>query len=120
MKVLTIGEPERRQILLSEIKAKFGDQVAITQSHKTYMDFLAPGVNKGAALRRLLPLLGIRAENCLGIGDNLNDLGLLQAVGVPVAMGNAVPELKEKAVFVTGDYKHDGWAEAMQKLVFGE
>jgi Cof subfamily protein (haloacid dehalogenase superfamily) len=116
MKVLTIGDLKTRQLLLAEMNERFSGRFTATQSHNQYMDFLAPGINKGAALLRLLPLLAVRAENTLGIGDNINDLGLLQTVGV----GNAVPELKEKAVFVSRSYTEDGWAYAMEKLVFGE
>jgi hydroxymethylpyrimidine pyrophosphatase-like HAD family hydrolase len=53
------------------------------------------------------------------VGDGQNDLGLLRAVGLPIAMGNAKPALKQVAAFVTGSNDEDGVAAALDRLTGG-
>lgn len=64
---------------------------------------------------RALEYLG-RAGNArtFGFGDSGNDLGMLAAVETAVAMGNAMPEVKAVADYVTDDVAHDGTVTAMQ------
>lgn len=59
----------------------------------TILDILPPGCSKGAALRRLAERRGIAREEILAIGDNWNDLEMLQFAGQPVVMANSAPEL---------------------------
>lgn len=73
------------------------------------------GINKGVGVARALEYLG-RAGNArtFGFGDSGNDLGMLAAVETAVAMGNAMPEVKVVADYVTDDVEHDGTVTAMQ------
>jgi hypothetical protein len=61
------------------------------------LDILPPGCSKGVALRRLIESQGIAREEVMGIGDNFNDLEMLEFVGQPVVMANAAPELVRMA-----------------------
>lgn len=71
------------------------------------------GIDKGVA--RALEYLGRSGnERTFGFGDSGNDLGLLAAVETAVAMGNAMPEVKAVADYVTDDVAHDGTVTAMQ------
>ena len=54
------------------------------------------------------------------IGDQNNDIALLQAGGVKVAMGNATDELKTVANYITDDVSENGWANAVKKFVFND
>jgi len=58
------------------------------------LDVLPPGCTKGAALAEWAQRQGLRREEILAIGDNHNDLEMLHFAGIPVVMGNSVPELK--------------------------
>ena len=73
------------------------------------------GIDKGVGVARALEYLG-RADNArtFGFGDSGNDLGMLAAVETAVAMGNAMPEVKAVANYVTDDVAHDGTVTAMR------
>ena len=72
-------------------------------------------IDKGVGVARALEYLG-RAGNArtFGFGDSGNDLGMLAAVETAVAMGNAMPEVKAVADYVTDDVAHDGTVAAMR------
>lgn len=73
------------------------------------------GIDKGVGVARALEYLG-RSGNArtFGFGDSGNDLGMLAAVETAVAMGNAMPEVKAVADYVTDDVAHDGTVTAMR------
>ena len=73
------------------------------------------GIDKGVGVARALEYLG-RTGNArtFGFGDSGNDLGMLAAVETAVAMGNAMPEVKALADYVTDDVAHDGTVTAMR------
>lgn len=81
------------------------------------VDMVAHGVNKGAALRALAAILGVPIAQTLALGDDENDIPLLQAAGLGVAMGNALDEVKGVAGAVTGTNAEDGWAAAIERYV---
>ena len=66
------------------------------------------GADKGTAIHAVAEKLGVPIENTYAFGDGHNDLCMLEAVGHGIAMGNAVPELKEIAEFVTTNILDDG------------
>jgi hypothetical protein len=69
------------------------------------LDLLPPGVSKGWALQRLAARLGVDRKETMAIGDNWNDVDMLEWAGQGVLMGNAVPELRALA-------KTRGWTLA--------
>ena len=73
-----------------------------------------PNINKENAVRLLLDAIGHSRENTYAIGDSENDLGMLEAVQTPIAMGNALPHVKKKAVWVTDTVRKDGVYTALQ------
>lgn len=77
------------------------------------IDVLHPGVSKGAALAEWAGARHVDREEILAIGDNHNDLEMLSFAGVPVVMGNSVPELKEQGWHVTRSNDEDGVAAAI-------
>lgn len=104
---------ERIEILRKE----FGDRVAIMSSNPYYTEITNPGVSKAAGIARLAEILGIDMSDTMSIGDAENDLSMLKATGKSVAMGNAVPQVKEICDYVTGVCEEDGFAEAVRKYV---
>ena len=73
------------------------------------------GIDKGVGVARALAYLGREGNACtFGFGDSGNDLGMLAAVETAVAMGNAMPEVKAVADYVTDDVAHDGTVTAMR------
>jgi HAD superfamily hydrolase (TIGR01484 family) len=97
--------------------------VALTEYlHRDFslVDVLRAGCSKGSALREHAAALGVDASEVMAVGDNLNDLEMLEFAGVPVVMGNAIAELKERGWQVTTSNDDAGVARAIDSVVFGE
>jgi Cof subfamily protein (haloacid dehalogenase superfamily) len=84
------------------------------------IDVLNPTVSKGAALAEWAELRGITRQEILAIGDNHNDMEMLSFAGIPVAMGNCVPALREQGWHVTGTNDEDGVAAAIERFVLSK
>lgn len=65
----------------------------------------------------VLSQLGLTREHAIGVGDSYNDFPLLMASGLKIAMGNAVPELKQVAHFVAPSVAEDGVATVIEKFI---
>ena len=83
-------------------------------------EFTKTGVTKGSGIRFLAEKLGVAMESTMACGDSQNDLAMLEAVEVAVAMGNAKEEVKQIADFISKTNNESGVAYAIEQLVFGE
>lgn len=90
--------------------------VVVVSSFRNNWEINAEGTDKGNALLRLGKHLGIRREEIMACGDSLNDMAMIKAVGLGVAMGNADPQVKEIADYVTVSNNEDGVAKAIEKF----
>jgi Cof subfamily protein (haloacid dehalogenase superfamily) len=84
------------------------------------VDINPNGMNKALGLQKLLDHLRIGPQEVAAFGDGLNDLELIESVGVGIAMGNGGDLLKEKARFVTKPLHEDGIAYAVDKWIIGD
>lgn len=75
---------------------------------------------KAAGLERLCALLGISVEDAMSVGDGGNDVDLVRAAGLGVAMGNACEAVRAVADLVTADNDHDGAARAVLRYMLGQ
>ena len=91
-----------------------------TSSLKNNLEINNAAANKGAALRALTEYMGLSTDNTMAFGDGGNDLPLLRAAGVSVAMGNSLQILKDEADFVTLTHDQSGVAYIINKLLDGE
>jgi Cof subfamily protein (haloacid dehalogenase superfamily) len=97
--------------------AEFALAVTVYEDRDFSMiDVIHPAVSKGAALAEWTASQGVPREEILAIGDNHNDLEMLSFAGVPVVMGNSVPELKERGWYVTRSNDEDGVAAAIERF----
>ena len=92
----------------------------VSASNAVGIEVNAKGVDKAVGLLELGRRLGLGPENILACGDSGNDLPMLRAVGAGVAMGNASPEAKAAARFVTDSNDADGAAKAIERFVLAE
>ena len=113
---ITSGQQET-EAHMAELRAHFGDILSSVQSQPHYVEIINPGVSKAEGVKRLAALLGIDISETMAIGDGRNDLPMLGAAGQAVAMGNAVPEVKEICQHITDTCENDGWAQAVYKYV---
>jgi Cof subfamily protein (haloacid dehalogenase superfamily) len=84
----------------------------------TLLDLTDRTATKGQALAWRAAKLGLRREEVMAVGDNLNDLEMLEFAGRPVVMGNAVPPLKQRGWTMTGAHDDAGLAQAIRTLAF--
>ena len=82
-----------------------------------FINVIDPRVSKGRALEALTSHLGISLDEVMAIGDGNNDIPLLTAAGLAVAMGDAPEEVKAVADYVTLDIEHNGVAAAIEKFL---
>jgi Cof subfamily protein (haloacid dehalogenase superfamily) len=81
------------------------------------LDINPVGMNKAVGLRKLLDHLGIAPEEAAAFGDGLNDMEMIGCVGMGIAMGNAIDELKARARYVTKPMYEDGIAYAVDTFL---
>ncbi len=89
-------------------------------SGNRYLEFNAPGTNKGAGLARLAERLGIDMSQTIAIGDNSNDISMIRAAGLGCAVANATDEAKAAADYICeADNNAGAVAEVIEKFVLG-
>jgi hypothetical protein len=81
------------------------------------LEFTRAGINKGVGLQQLARILGIDPDCTMAIGDSENDLSILCAAGVGVAMGNATDQLKQHADYITASNEESGVAQAIDYFI---
>jgi Cof subfamily protein (haloacid dehalogenase superfamily) len=94
-----------------------GFAVSLTEYvHRDFslIDVTAPTATKGRALAWRTAALGLSREQVMAIGDNFNDLEMLEFAGLPVVMANSVDGLKQRGWAMTGDNESAGVAEAIR------
>jgi len=111
--------PDITTELEKQVKARFSDVVDCFKSSPWYLEIVPKGVNKGTAIQALCRHYGIGKDNVMAIGDYYNDVDMLNASGLPVAMANSPSDVKDIAKYVTeADNNHSGVAEAIYKFIF--
>ena len=81
------------------------------------LEFTRADANKGVGLRKLAEILGVNPDATMAIGDTENDLAIIEAAGIGVAMGNATDAVKARADYVTTTNTKDGVAAAIEHLI---
>lgn len=102
---------------VAELQARFGQTLSITRTHQRLVEGTALGVDKGTGVRQLCQMLAIDPQRVLAIGDNDNDIPMLESVGYGVAMGNASTGAKAVAEWIAPPIEADGAAIALQRLI---
>jgi HAD superfamily hydrolase (TIGR01484 family) len=117
-------EPMRdAEAVLRGAQAKEGFKLAATVYESrdfAMIDVLHPHCSKGAALAEWASLRGLTREEVMAVGDNHNDLEMLSFAGVPVVMGNCVPELRNFGWHETASNDHNGVAAAIELFALRE
>lgn len=105
--------------LLSSLRQQYTPaELYLTTSVATFFEATNPLVNKGTGVRYLAEeLLGINAANVMAIGDNFNDLEMLEYAGIGVAMGNAPADVQAVAQWVAPSVEKDGAAAAIEEFL---
>lgn len=114
-KVMLIDDPDKLAAAKKQIPAAFFDDYYIVNSEPFFLEFMHKSVSKGNAVTALAQYLGYTMDEVMAIGDQANDLPMIEAAGLGVAMGNAIPTVKAAAQVETATNIEDGVAKAIQK-----
>jgi len=120
------GTCTRMSEMTEVLRTELGNTVTLLSTiyprlNFTLIDILPPDASKGKGLEKLALLNGIAAEDVMAIGDNFNDLEMLEYAGTPVVMGNADPNLLERAEFYTTvSNDEDGVSKAIERFILSE
>lgn len=93
------------------------DRVEVTSSMPMQIEVNASGVNKGNGVREVCSLLDIDMSEVVAIGDGENDISMITAAGLGVAMGNATDEVKQCADLITATNEQHGVAQIIQQYI---
>jgi hypothetical protein len=95
-------------------------KTAYPQRNLSILDILAPRCSKARALENLMHREGIRRNEVMAIGDNHNDVEMLEFAGVGVVMGNAEDHIKRSHFYVTASNDEHGVAEAISHFILND
>ena len=118
-KILAIdyNNPDRINLYENELPKIF-PELYIVKSTPYFLEFSNKEASKYCAVKFLQKYWNLKDEEILTIGDQNNDIALLEAGGIRIAMGNATGELKQIANYITDTVQNDGFVKAMEKFVF--
>ncbi|HUX22666.1 MAG TPA: HAD family hydrolase [Spirochaetia bacterium] len=116
-KLLMIGDHDSLAAHREHLVGLVGD-VRMVFSKTNYLEIVDGGVDKGSALTRLAGELGIPIEETVAVGDAANDVEMLRAAGLGIAVGNARAEAREAAEVVLDSHSADGVMEEVARRFF--
>lgn len=116
-KILAAAEPPLPTEMAGQAREHFAGRAAVTISHPHFLEFTAPGVSKGRAIRWLARRNGIPLGAVLAIGDQWNDIEMLAEVGHGTAMPSAPAEVLAVARYVAPPVGDEGVARMIEALV---
>ncbi|MEJ6950270.1 Cof-type HAD-IIB family hydrolase [Natronospora cellulosivora (SeqCode)] len=90
--------------------------IAVTRSKDFYLEIMDPAVSKGSAIKKVADKSGISLEEVVAIGDGWNDLEMIKAAGLGVAMGNADEEIKKQADMLAPEHDKEGVSTALKEI----
>ncbi|MCR5781878.1 MAG: Cof-type HAD-IIB family hydrolase [Clostridia bacterium] len=88
-------------------------------THRTYSEFVPKGFSKAQGMLKMLRAINVPVERCICMGDSANDADMLAAAGISVAMGDAIPEIKQMCDHVSADAADAGVGKAIRELIPG-
>jgi Cof subfamily protein (haloacid dehalogenase superfamily) len=118
--ILTVRDPAERDKLAVELRerlAEAGLDLSVVPSHPILVEGLPPGLSKATGLAWLAEHYQVPRESVLAVGDNDNDVPMLEWAGVGVAMGNASPAARAVADWIAPGVDKDGAAVALEKYI---
>lgn len=117
-KVMCMGPANEIAELAEALTSRFGNEIYIYRSKSTYLELAPRTISKATALELILKKnYAISMDEVMAFGDNYNDVDLIQAVGLGIAVGNAREEVKAVAKEITLNSTEDGVAVAIEKYM---
>ncbi len=98
---------------------KFASRCQVVKGASVLTEFIPLNSGKGVGVERIIDILGANKSKTVALGDEINDISMLKAVGVGIAMGNARDEVKNSADLVADTNDNDGVAKIIEKIIAG-
>lgn len=117
LKIMAVADKERLDKIQKNIPKSLTDKLNPIRSEPVYLDFAAPNVDKGWALKQLSEYLHLSPNEVMALGNADNDIPMVQFAGTGVAMEESTPNLLKVADYQTTSNNVDGIEKAIQKLV---
>ena len=116
-KVMCMGDKEELDIVMESLTLAFPDELHLYRSKDTYIEIASKEISKLTGINTLLKnsYSDLSLENCIAFGDNYNDIEMLEAVKMGVAVQNAKEEVLAIANDITDTNHNDGVAKAIKK-----
>ena len=119
-KVLAIdNNPQLIEDLIKELQTKY-PEIYVVKSTDIFCEIANKEATKGNAIKFLANKLGFTEKEVLAIGDQNNDIEMVETAGIGVAMGNGTDEIKAKANYITDTVDNEGFVKAINKFVWGK
>lgn len=115
--LLIMGEEHCLNEIRGQLQEEYGDKFYITKSFPTFLEIMHPNVSKAEGIKILANQFGIRQQEIIAIGDNYNDLEMINFAGLGVAVRNAPEQVREQADYVTEKPYGDGVVEVIEKFI---
>jgi Cof subfamily protein (haloacid dehalogenase superfamily) len=119
-KIAYVNDPDRTKEVRAALPPELVSDFEISSSVPQFVDFVSKGISKARALAAIGDRVGVSADEMVAFGDEDNDLPMMNLVGLPIAMGNASPAVKEAAAIVTRSNDEEGVAIAIRRNVLGD
>lgn len=116
-KLLLLGRQDRLAAMATALRRRLAYQITQVQTEDNLLQIMHATVSKAQALRVVAAHMHVPREQVLAIGDNANDVGMLQWAGLSVAMANAAEPAKAVADHVTDGHDADGVAKAIRCFI---
>tara|TARA_B100000809_G_scaffold237763_1_gene257843 strand:+ start:8832 stop:9644 length:813 start_codon:yes stop_codon:yes gene_type:complete len=116
-KVMCMGDKEELDIVMESLTLAFPDELHLYRSKDTYIEIASKEISKLTGIKTLLDhsYSHLSLDNCIAFGDNYNDIEMLSAVKMGVAVQNAKEEVLAISNDITDTNHNDGVAKAIQK-----
>jgi HAD-superfamily hydrolase, subfamily IIB len=115
-KAIINGEENEIDSISEMVHQKFDKDYFVVRTGVGFLEIFPKDVNKGAALTALAKELNLDLSETMAMGDRDNDIPMLKIAGKGVAMGNALPGVKESSDYVTTDNNSSGVGKAIEKF----
>jgi Cof subfamily protein (haloacid dehalogenase superfamily) len=120
VKIMFIDTEEYLSKVIEQLPEEVYEKYTVVRSSPYFLEFLNKKVSKGFGVGLLAESLGISHKEVICVGDAGNDIDMIKYAGLGVAMGNAFPEVKEIADYITCTNEEDGVAEVINKFILEE
>jgi Cof subfamily protein (haloacid dehalogenase superfamily) len=119
-KIMCMGPAEEIGILEKRLRQKHGEHIHVYCSRSTYLELAPKTISKATAMKLIAARYNIPVSGIMAFGDNYNDIEMIGAAGMGIAVANAREEAKAVAKEITGKSVEDGVALAIEKYCFSE